>query len=153
MSTGAAESAIASPVAPVVVGSGATDGAAAAVVSTAAARLAASNIVLVKDETLFKSEPHPAMFGNDDNPDPDDLEEAGWNNANWLKSRFHFSFAEYRGGRSNFGPLRVANDDLVQPQRGFGTHPHSNMEIVTYIVNGNLTHKVCWTRRSLGEAC
>jgi redox-sensitive bicupin YhaK (pirin superfamily) len=40
-----------------------------------------------------------------------------------------------------FGVLRVMNDDLVQPARGFGTHGHANMEIVTYIVEGALTHK------------
>ena len=57
-------------------------------------------------------------------------------------SRFHFSFAEYFNHRnSNFGVLRVMNDDLVQRHRGFGTHPHSNMEIITYIVEGKLTHQ------------
>ncbi|KAL7564114.1 hypothetical protein ACA910_012386 [Epithemia clementina (nom. ined.)] len=42
---------------------------------------------------------------------------------------------------TNFGVLRVMNDDLVQPHRGFGTHPHANMEILTYIVEGRLTHQ------------
>ena len=54
-------------------------------------------------------------------------------NANWLKSRFHLNFAEYHGGKNQYGVMRVMNDDLVQPHRGFGTHPHSNMEIVTYV--------------------
>jgi redox-sensitive bicupin YhaK (pirin superfamily) len=49
--------------------------------------------------------------------------------------------AEHSGGRSNFGVLRVCNDDLVQPARGFGTHPHRNAEIATYVVDGELTHK------------
>jgi len=63
-------------------------------------------------------------------------------NSNWLKSRFHFSFAEYFSSNNvHFGPLRVMNDDLIQPMRGFATHPHSNAEIVTYIVEGELTHK------------
>lgn len=57
-----------------------------------------------------------------------------------LKSRFHTNFAEYRGGRNNIGVLRVCNDDLVQPSRGFGTHGHRDAEIVTYVVSGSLTH-------------
>jgi len=78
------------------------------------------------------------MFGNDPNPTND----PAWSNANWLKSRFHFSFAEYSNFRNqDFGVLRVMNDDLVQPHRGFGTHPHRDMEIITYIVSGKLTHK------------
>lgn len=85
--------------------------------------------------SLFVSEPNPAWFGNGAN-DPK------WGkDVNWLKSRFHFNFAEHHGGRNNFGVLRVLNDDLVQPSRGFGTHPHRNMEICTYIIHGNLTHK------------
>eukprot|EP01059_Diplonema_ambulator_P027856 TRINITY_DN46528_c0_g1_i1.p1 TRINITY_DN46528_c0_g1~~TRINITY_DN46528_c0_g1_i1.p1 ORF type:complete len:284 (+),score=60.11 TRINITY_DN46528_c0_g1_i1:54-854(+) len=89
---------------------------------------------------LFASEPNPRYFGN--SPNPEDWKSAGWTNANWLKSLFHFEFAEYRNRHaSDFGVLRVVNDDLVQPARGFGEHPHSNMEIVTYIVSGELTHK------------
>jgi redox-sensitive bicupin YhaK (pirin superfamily) len=48
--------------------------------------------------------------------------------------------AEHTRGRPNFGVLRVCNDDLVQPARGFGTHPHANAEIATYIISGALTH-------------
>ena len=60
-----------------------------------------------------------------------------------LKGRFHFSFAEYSNPRNtSFGVLRVLNDDLVQPARGFGEHPHRNAEICTYIVQGELTHQV-----------
>lgn len=62
-------------------------------------------------------------------------------NKNWLKSRFHFNFAEYHSGPSQFGHLRVMNDDLVQPRRGFGMHPHRDMEIMTFIIHGKLTHK------------
>lgn len=112
----------------------------------------------------------------------------GWTNENWLKSRFHFNFAEYSEGPSSFGVLRVMNDDLVQAERGlkltqrsaeslkltlfvwkgwvcvvirfchifwslldarmfhvlwqgFGEHPHRDMEIMTFIVDGYLTHK------------
>ena len=63
-------------------------------------------------------------------------------NHGWLASRFHFSFAEYYNpDNMNFGSLRVLNDDLVQPATGFGTHPHNNMEIVSYCVSGELTHR------------
>ncbi len=60
----------------------------------------------------------------------------------WLKSRFHFSFAEYRNpDNMNFGPLRVMNDDIVEAGNGFDTHPHENMEIISYVIRGELTHK------------
>ena len=60
----------------------------------------------------------------------------------WLVSRFHFSFAEYYNPENmSFGVLRVLNDDIVQPATGFGTHPHNNMEIVSYCVSGELTHR------------
>lgn len=63
-------------------------------------------------------------------------------NLGWLESRFHFSFADYYNPENmNFGVLRVINDDIVHPQSGFGTHPHKNMEIISYIVKGQITHK------------
>lgn len=96
-------------------------------------------ITVIPSNRLFVSEPNPRLFGNPQNPRDGPAE--GWSNSNWLKSRFHFSFAEYSTGPSNFGVLRVMNDDLVQPERGFGTHPHQNMEIITFVVNGELTHK------------
>lgn len=69
-------------------------------------------------------------------------ENMGKSDLGWLKSRFHFSFAEYRNPDNiNFGVLRVLNDDIVHPESGFDTHPHSNMEIISYIVNGEITHK------------
>ena len=69
-------------------------------------------------------------------------ENMGTSNLGWLESRFHFSFAEYRNPNNiNFGVLRVLNDDIVHPQSGFDMHPHSNMEIISYIVNGEITHK------------
>ena len=92
----------------------------------------------VAQSVLGVSEPPPHMFGNPANPskDPD------WTNWNWLKSRFHFSFAEYHNPHNqNFGVLRVMNDDLVQPQRGFATHGHRDAEICTYVVEGELSHK------------
>lgn len=85
----------------------------------------------------FVSEPSPHLFGNEANP----LDDPHWSNSNWLKSLFHFSFAEWRAGPERFGVLRVLNDDLVQPGRGFGPHGHSNMEIFTLIVSGQLTHQ------------
>lgn len=65
----------------------------------------------------------------------------GRSNLGWLRSIFHFSFAEYYNPNNiNFGVLRVINDDLVDPSTGFDTHPHRDMEIVSYVVDGELTH-------------
>ncbi|MDR3347604.1 MAG: pirin family protein [Helicobacteraceae bacterium] len=59
----------------------------------------------------------------------------------WLQSRFHFSFAEYYNPSNiHYGALRVMNDDIVQPRNGFGTHPHRDMEIFSYVLDGELTH-------------
>jgi len=69
-------------------------------------------------------------------------ENMGRSNLGWLESRFHFSFAEYRNPNNiNFGVLRVLNDDILHPNSGFDTHPHSNMEIISYVVEGEITHK------------
>jgi quercetin 2,3-dioxygenase len=65
----------------------------------------------------------------------------GRSNLGWLQSIFHFSFAEYYNPRNiNFGVLRVINDDLIAPKTGFDTHPHRDMEIISYVVDGELTH-------------
>jgi len=71
----------------------------------------------------------------------------------WLKSRFHFSFAEYYNPKNvHFGVLRVLNDDIVQPGTGFPEHPHENMEIISYIVEGELTHQDSMgNKRTLGR--
>lgn len=62
--------------------------------------------------------------------------------TDWLVSRFHFSFAEHWDPtRTNFGVLRVVNDDLVSQTSGFDTHPHRDMEIFSYVLDGQLTHK------------
>jgi redox-sensitive bicupin YhaK (pirin superfamily) len=59
----------------------------------------------------------------------------------WLDSHFHFSFAEYFNPENiEFGVLRVINDDQVKQGKGFGAHPHKDMEIVSYCVDGELTH-------------
>lgn len=65
----------------------------------------------------------------------------GKSNLGWLKSIFHFSFADYYNPDNiNFGVLRVLNDDLVEPNTGFDTHPHKDMEIISYVIKGALTH-------------
>lgn len=65
----------------------------------------------------------------------------GKSNHGWLRSTFHFSFADYFNPENiQFGVLRVINDDLVEPNTGFDTHPHRDMEIISYVVNGELTH-------------
>lgn len=60
----------------------------------------------------------------------------------WLQCNFSFSFADYYDPENiSFGPLRVFNDDYIQPQEGFGTHPHRDMEIVTVALQGQLEHR------------
>lgn len=69
-------------------------------------------------------------------------DERGKANHGWLNSHHSFSFAEfYNPDKMNFGVLRVLNDDVVAPGRGFGTHPHSNMEIISIPLEGDLEHK------------
>lgn len=60
----------------------------------------------------------------------------------WLKTRYHFSFADYfNPARMGWGKLRVWNDDIIAPQTGFPPHPHRNMEIITFIRQGAITHQ------------
>ncbi len=69
------------------------------------------------------------------------FETLGRFDNDWLSARYHFSFADYRDpARTSFGPLRVWNDDMIQPQRGFDYHGHRDMEIITYIRQGAITH-------------
>ena len=60
----------------------------------------------------------------------------------WLKTNYSFSFAEYMNpDRMGFGALRVLNDDIIAGGKGFGAHPHNNMEIITVTLYGGLEHK------------
>jgi hypothetical protein len=68
--------------------------------------------------------------------------ERGFADHGWLKAAHSFSFANYYNpAKSHFGLLRVLNDDIVGPGKGFGTHGHDNMEIVTIPLRGTLAHK------------
>src|SRR5271157_5151294 len=68
--------------------------------------------------------------------------ELGSFRNDWLNARHHFSFGEYHDPkRMGFGRLRVWNDDEVAPGKGFDPHPHKEMEIVTYIREGAITHR------------
>lgn len=66
----------------------------------------------------------------------------GHANLGWLDARHHFSFADYYDPeRVHWGALRVWNDDTIQPQSGFPPHPHANMEIITYVREGAISHQ------------
>ena len=68
--------------------------------------------------------------------------DRGYTEMDWLKSWHSFSFGEYHDrGHMGFGPLRVINEDIVAPGGGFPMHGHANMEIITYVLSGQLEHR------------
>jgi len=68
--------------------------------------------------------------------------ERGQKNIGWLRSNFLFSFSNYYNPQRNgFGLLKVFNDDYVTPGKGFGLHPHVNMEIISVMLQGKMNHK------------
>jgi len=70
------------------------------------------------------------------------FQSLGGANHGWLDAKHHFSFANYHDpNRMNWGSLRVWNDDTIEPGEGFPTHPHRNMEIITYVRKGAITHR------------
>src|SRR5467141_2416669 len=70
------------------------------------------------------------------------FESLGGENHGWLDTKHHFSFANYHDPeRMGWGALRVWNDDTIAPNTGFPQHPHADMEIITYVREGSITHQ------------
>jgi redox-sensitive bicupin YhaK (pirin superfamily) len=77
----------------------------------------------------------------------------GGGHHGWLDTRHHFSFADYHDPeRMHWGALRVWNDDEIAPKSGFPPHPHANMEIITYVRQGAITHQDSLGNRGRTEA-
>ena len=81
------------------------------------------------------------------------FEALGQFDNDWLSARYHFSFAGYHDpSRDGIGPLLVWNDDTIQPGRGFDRHGHRDMEIITYVRSGAITHEDQLGNRGRTEA-
>ncbi|HEY9164373.1 MAG TPA: pirin family protein [Magnetovibrio sp.] len=81
------------------------------------------------------------------------FEDFGRQNHGWLKACHHFSFANYYDpARMGFGVLRVWNDDWIKAGTGFGTHPHKDMEIITYVRQGAVSHEDSLGNKGCTEA-
>ena len=81
------------------------------------------------------------------------FDSLGRHDADWLAARYHFSFAGYHDPeRVHWGALRVWNDDTIQPKTGFPPHPHSDMEIITYVRSGAITHQDSMGNKGRTEA-
>lgn len=113
-----------------------------------AASAVLGNVLVNQNDEIEK--PEVLGFNHIPNTDSKILENSILHKANtrgyadhgWLKSRHTFSFANYHNPeRMHFGVLRVLNDDIVDAGRGFGTHPHDNMEIISIPLEGDLEHK------------
>jgi hypothetical protein len=81
------------------------------------------------------------------------FKDLGGADHGWLRARHHFSFANYFDpNRVHWGNLRVWNDDEIQPNTGFPAHPHANMEIITYVREGAITHQDSMGNKGRTEA-
>ncbi|MGJ8680124.1 pirin family protein [Paraglaciecola sp.] len=70
------------------------------------------------------------------------FQSLGKANHGWLQANHHFSFGQYYNpNRMGFGSIRVINDDKIEPKTGFPTHPHANMEIITFVRSGEVSHQ------------
>ncbi len=81
------------------------------------------------------------------------FDSLGRHDADWLAARYHFSFSGYHDpARVHWGALRVWNDDTIQPKTGFPPHPHNDMEIITYVRTGAITHQDSMGNKGRTEA-
>jgi redox-sensitive bicupin YhaK (pirin superfamily) len=81
------------------------------------------------------------------------FESLGRHDADWLAARYHFSFSGYHDpDRIHWGALRVWNDDTIKAKSGFPPHPHSDMEIITYVRSGAITHQDSMGNKGRTEA-